>query len=189
MRPAYSGLKRRGPTVSPLVVLGRKFCVRCGRWRHVSDFKMLTQGRGLHCYCRACHRAYERERNAQRTPEEREKDREYQAIWWDARARRLGIPRREFKNRQADGDGQVYLPIQPLLEQMNKWLMLHVPEWRRDEDRTVEKLADLAGTSARQIYRFQVGESRRVQLDLADRIAMAMDIPLVLLYDDEEMAA
>lgn len=117
--------------------------------------------------------------------------RERQRFNAEGKRRQEGIPQRQFKNRKTviDRGERIFLPREPLLREIDFWLQLHLPEWRRDEDRTVENLASLAGTSARQVYRLQVGESRHVQLDLADRLAMAMGIPLVLLYEDEEMAA
>jgi hypothetical protein len=70
MREAYWELHVRGGTAprSP-VVLGRKHCAGCGRWRHVCDFGVI-RGR-FRARCRACHRAYMRLWTANRVGESR----------------------------------------------------------------------------------------------------------------------
>lgn len=85
---------------------------------------------------------------------------------------------------------QVFLPIAPLLGEIDRWLQLDQPEWRRNPERSVENLAALAGINARTINRFQNGQSRRIRIDVADKLAVALDIPMPLIWpDDEEMAA
>lgn len=64
-RPPYHGLD--GSRGSNPVVLGRKFCATCGRWRLLTDFhvsKRSASGTALYWFgsCQACSRVRKRER-------------------------------------------------------------------------------------------------------------------------------
>lgn len=191
MRPKWCGMGRGTPNP---IVCGRRFCGSCGRWRHVCDFH-FTRVHGfprLDAYCRACRRVRKRRDHANLSPEQRQLVRERGRFNAERKRRQEGVPQRQFKNRQTviDRAERVFLATGPILEEIDRWLMLHLPEWRRDEDRSVENLARLAGMSARGIYRLQTGESEHVRLDVADKLARALDIPLALIYpEDQEMAA
>jgi hypothetical protein len=156
------------------VVCGRKFCARCGRWRHVCDFERDPRNRtsGLYSWCRACHRIWKRERYARRTPAERELINEYRRIWNEVQRRRAGIPPRNWRTLRPlppRDQGELLDPA-PLLTAMKRW------------DGSQRALARKSGVPPRQLYRIESGESRRVQLNVADRLALALGIPLELLY-------
>jgi hypothetical protein len=183
MREAYWELHVRGGTAprSP-VVLGRKHCAGCGRWRHVCDFGVI-RGR-FRARCRACHRAYMRLWTANRTPEQREARREYERFLTEGKRRQAGIPvtRRKLPS-VVDRPEYVFLEPGPLLGAIKGW---------EDLD-----LAKVTGIPARTIFRYRVGESRHVRLDIADRLALAVgthlwdlygDAPLIHIHD-AEMAA
>jgi DNA-binding Xre family transcriptional regulator len=174
VRPAWSGLKRPG---SNPVALGRKHCSECGHWRLVaSDFGLKGDGT-VKGRCRLCLRLKERQRTEARTPAQRIRRRDL------ARARTGWVP---------GNVERILLPPEPIRGAINRWLQLHLPEWRRDEGRNDMALARASGVSERGIGRIRSGKVKHVRLDVADQLAVALDIPLSLLYpyeDDEEMAA
>ncbi len=51
MRPAYFGLRIGAPVAyrANPIVLGRKFCAECGRWRQVNDFSPAKRRGGGLC--------------------------------------------------------------------------------------------------------------------------------------------
>lgn len=88
MRPAYPHNGRSNP-----VVCGRKFCARCGRWRHAVDFSPHGR-RGatrLNSRCRTCVRLT----HAEASQRERERRREYSRLWAERDRRARGVPTRE----------------------------------------------------------------------------------------------
>jgi transcriptional regulator with XRE-family HTH domain len=166
-------------------VLGRKFCSGCGRWRQVNDFERMP--RGLRARCRGCQLAYQRTLYRDRSLEQVERKREYRRFWQDARRRRDGMSARAFRHRvtvidRAEG---IYLELEPLLDAMNAYVARELRNGRDSGNGLPdlwESLALEAGLSARAIWRVRSGESRRVRIDVADKIAVALDIPLSLLY-------
>jgi transcriptional regulator with XRE-family HTH domain len=172
MRPAYHELAlpgRRRP-----IICGRKFCTGCGRWRHICDFGAY-QGR-IRSRCRACQRAYQRAWHANATPEQRERINEYYRIWTEAKRREQGKPRRRFRRKLPVE--RVFFPTAPLLEVLEAAINdATVPGW--------ETIGRRAGIDTHTIRRIRFGESARVRLDIADRLAHAVGLPLALVYPDE----
>ena len=172
MRPAYHLLNRRGGggPRSP-IECGRKHCAGCGRWRHVCDFA-LHHG-VLRARCRTCQRIYQRNWHANATPEQRARIREYLRIWDDAKRRERGA-RKNNRRRPSviDQVEGVYLEPTLLVAKLNR----HAGE--------LDRIAALAGISERQLRRYRNGESARIRIDIADRIAVALGLPLALLYKD-----
>lgn len=80
---------------------GRKFCAKCGRWRHVCDFQCRERlGDGsarLTTRCTTCLRIDQRQIVSRRAI--RERRREYQRIWCEAQRRQAGIPPRNWGER------------------------------------------------------------------------------------------
>jgi hypothetical protein len=174
MSPAYSGL--RSGTPNP-VVCGRKFCAQCGRWRLVMDFnRQFLRGRWrFRAWCRTCQRIKDRQYRAERTEYQRELEREYQRIWREGQRRRAGTPPRRWRTPRPlpPGDEGCFFDAAPLAAELSH---CDIAQWA---------LAELAGVPPRAIYRITSGEVEHVHLDTADRIALALDVPLVLLYPDE----
>ena len=184
MRPPYSKLHITGPGHNP-IVLGRKFCAGCGRWRQIGDFERMP--RGLRARCRVCQRTYQRELYRDRSPERAEAKREYRRFWQEAQRRRNGTPARAFRHRSTvvDRVERVFLEAKPLLEAMDAFETRELRSLRVRESGKPdvwERLALEAGLDSRALRRLRSGESRRVQLDVADKLAVALDIPLSLLY-------
>jgi hypothetical protein len=154
-------------------VLGRKFCPRCGHWRHLCDFRPIAGGPDS--YCQACRYILKREAYARRTAAQREAKREYDRIWYEVKRRRAGTPPRPFKRRRTVIDQRegIYFPVEPLLKALKDW------------DAGYKALARAAGVPERTIYRFRYGESVRVQIDVADKLAVALGIPSAVLWRDE----
>ena len=87
---------------------------------------------------------------------------------------------------------RLYAPAQPFAEA--------IKAWERNQQRSnggrplnldpnnqvagLGALAELAGITVRSLWRYTNGESRYIELKLADRLALALDIPLPLLADD-----
>lgn len=174
MRPAFVGLRSGIPNP---VVLGRKFCPQCGRWRPISDYGAQVQrGQvGLRSWCGACQRKSNRLSIARRTLEQITDRREYHRIWQEGKRRRAGIPQRNWT--RALPPEAIYLPPQPLLDAMDGFVNGQDDGW--------EALARASGIHQRQMFRLRTGESTRVRLDVADKLAVAMNIPLALLYPED----
>lgn len=209
MRPAWSGLK--GRTQRP--VCGHKHCTVCGRWRPILDFHVNARDDDGNCVrlqtiCMCCERIRGRIRNgnrargrpyeprkplmtaeqklqtrrefyerARKDPKRAALQREYQRIWAEAKRREKGVPPRNFKHRRTviDKAERIFLDPAPIIAEIE----------RQNGAINQVDLAALAGLPVRAIYRLQVGESKRVRLDVADKLAMALDVPLAVLYDDE----
>jgi hypothetical protein len=156
------------------IVLGRRFCIGCGRWRHLCDFgHMQREGRGsaMRSRCRACSRIQARRYRERRTARQRELQREYQRIWQEVQRRRRGIAPRRYENRRTviDRPEYVFLPVEPI----RALLAERFGEWRT--------IAAATGLTERALHRL-LHEHRHVRLDVADRIAGALGEPLGLLY-------
>jgi hypothetical protein len=190
MRPPYSGVvDQRGAAGGNPVVLGRKFCSGCGRWRQVNDFPRVRRrvGGGLRARCWACHRRYQRELHRNSTPEQRALRREYGRFWLEAERRRNGTPEREFKRKRAvvDQPERIFLDRKPLVEAMNRYAKREIASGRDGGNGMPDlwkALAREAGLQPRALHRLRTGESKRVRIDIADKIAVALDTPLALLY-------
>jgi transcriptional regulator with XRE-family HTH domain len=167
-----------GERVNP-VVLGRKFCARCGHWRHVCDFRPCAHSvDGLFSYCHACKRSYEREYRGQMTEQQREARREYNRIRAEARRRAAGM--RVYERHRPsviDRVERVLLPRDPIVHELRR---------RRGELTTI---ALKSGVPERTITRLLSGESRRVRIDVADKLAVALGVPLATLYPSPEAEA
>jgi hypothetical protein len=173
------------------IVLGRKFCARCGHWRHVCDFapRSRNTGSGLDSYCRACNRMMNREAYARQTPEQRERQREYWRIWREAKARAAGVPRSKGKRHTViDRPEYRFLPAAPLVERIQYDLAHPEPgTMTGDPGFGIEGLAARAGVPARSIDRLLRGESKHVRLDLADKLCFGLGVPLYLVFGEEPL--
>ena len=174
MRPAYCRLRQGNPNP---VVAGHKFCSDCGRWRLVCDFHSdRANSTGLRSNCHPCERIRHRRRQASMTAAQREQQREYQRIWTEVQRRRAGIAPREFKHRRSvvDHIERVMLPREPLVAVL------------RPLNGQRKQLARRAGVTERTVTRLMTGESKRVRLDVADKLAVALGIPLATIYRKHE---
>jgi hypothetical protein len=70
---------------------------------------------------------------------------------------------------------RIFLAREPLVEELTAWR-------RENLARSWVTLGQRAGVPERSIRRIVSGESRHVRLDMADKLAMALDQPLSLLY-------
>lgn len=172
MRPVYWKLHRRGGKGGNAVVLGRKYCVGCGHWRHLCDFGRHRDA--PRARCRVCAAAYNRQWYANATPEQRANMNEYYRFWTEKQRRDAGIPPRSFHHRRSVVDKREFvgLPPEPLLAEIDR------------SGLNAEELASMAGVPARSVFRFRSGESQHVRLDVADKIAVALNVPLTLIYGD-----
>ncbi len=85
-----------------------------------------------------------------------------------------------------NGTHRLMLPVGPLVSEMVRFFELRHADHPRF---TWDDFADLAGMSARQMLCYRNGERQKIGLALADRIAIAMDIPLMLIYPYDEQEA
>jgi hypothetical protein len=190
MRAAYAGLRIGAPVAirgNP-EVLGRKFCAGCGRWRHVIDFStQKRQGSLYSSYCRVCTaRRHRRYYHSAHSVQWWERHREYARIWSQTKRRLEGKPERQWSRaRVIDQIEYRFLPAAPLAGEIALYLA-HPRPGATIGDRDFGKvgLARRAGVPARSLERLITGESRRVRLDLADKLAVAMGVPLALIYGD-----
>jgi transcriptional regulator with XRE-family HTH domain len=152
------------------IVCGRKFCARCGRWRGVCDFgrqpgNTLT---GLRSYCHGCERAVRRAWWQNASDEQRQRVVEYRRFWREAQGMK---PRRRrdsvIENREA-----IYLPAPPLVAELRQW------------DGGWEALARRAGVPPRTINRLVHGHHHRVQIDVADKLAVALGVPSAVIWGE-----
>jgi hypothetical protein len=175
MRPAYSGL---GPGRPNPVVLGRKFCPICGRWRPVGDFNFDSANKtGLRSNCGTCCGRRRRAIYRKLTFEQLEDRREYQRFWTDAKRREQGIPVRDFRNRRSvvDTPERILLPREPIVAEL------------RIRKGQMKQLAVKAQVPERSITRLVSGESERVRIDVADKLAVAMGVPLEVIYREHRL--
>lgn len=193
MRPAYwelgiCGRMPPGRHRNP-IVCGRKFCAGCGRWRHTCDFGPLqTRDHMLRARCRGCARAWSREQRHHRTQEQIDLLREYDRIYKEAKRREAGTPKRNFHHRrwvaEDEHESLGRLPIEPLVTAMTEHYRRQRsnghPEW------SWEELSLATGISYRTITRYVTGVNNWVRIDNADRIAIAIGVPLMMIYPLEE---
>ena len=178
MRPAWPGLSLHGGRNNP-IVCGRKLCTVCGRWRPVSDFPLwrCPDGARLAPRCDACVRAYLRRRYHRETPEQRKLRREYGRIWREAKRRERGVPVRPWGGRKrsvVDRPERILIPAAPLVKLLEPY---------RDTEKLGE-LARRAGVPDRSIGRLLSGESARVRIDLADKLAVALGVPSAVIWKE-----
>ena len=105
-----------------------------------------------------------------------ERRREYWRFHAEAVRRRAGVPERVFHNRRTviDRIERIMLPTEPLLGLL--------AQYRDDE--LIAELARKSGVSERAILRLRTGESRRVRIDLADKLAVAIGIPSAIIFGE-----
>lgn len=165
-------------------VCGRKFCGRCGRWRPVNDFRPFRADGviRLRSCCEACRRIVEREQYPHRTPVQLESRRESWRFYKDKVRREQGIPARQFRNRQSvvDRVEGTRLSVDPLLREMRWYVASHQMTWA--------DLSEASGVPERTLGRLYRGESSYARIDVVDRLATAMGIPLATMYPFEEAA-
>jgi hypothetical protein len=152
------------------VVLGRKFCSGCGRWRLLLDFVHSAQR------CETCVLRAKRYYHHHATPEQVELRREARRFAAEVRRRGNGVKPREFKRRQTviDQIERVCLPLEPLLVELERY-----------DDGELTSLAARAGVSPRALYRYRYGESSTVRIDVADKLAVAMGTTSSLIWTDQ----
>jgi hypothetical protein len=186
------------------IVCGRKFCRRCGRWRHIVDFSPHSRGPKLHlsARCQTCVRIGMRER----TPEQVEKRREYERIYLERRRREAGVPERVWGPKATRGDPRPHdksnsyaLDPGPLAE----LLEVHRVRYERElgiVDHNVglsgglvsngkttsilgpwQVLAERAGVPDRRVYRIWKRE-QRVSVKVADQLCLALGTSLAEVY-------
>jgi hypothetical protein len=197
------------PVANP-VVMGRKICSGCRRWRPISDFYVSVRWpddtpRSFQSHCATCQRRgnrvskgvrrrgrpYQANRPAMSAEQraarrralyaEHRQDpvwaaarREDERIYREAKRREAGVPARRFKHRRTviDQPEYAFLEAARLLDEV------------RRADLSDLELARIASCWPRTIHRLRVGESRHVRLDVADKLAHALGIPLALIYGD-----
>lgn len=189
LRERYRGIKRGYPNP---VVCGRRFCGSCGRWRHVVDFHPVRhQGRyRLASYCDHCRRVRSSVDYTKLNERQRELRRENTRIRAEALRRRAGVPPRQFKNRRTVLDEKAYervfLDREPLVREMRAYFAVHRYELRaitgQSNDGPAALFAALTDLDKRTIERILSGESKRVRVDVADKIAYAMGLPTSMLW-------
>ena len=90
-------------------------------------------------------------------------------------------------------DQELYAPAAPFADAMRRWLADHRARMRarpflspasNDRYPGLEALARDAGFTTRALRRYLDGEAQWIGLDTADRLAMALNVPLCVLADD-----
>jgi hypothetical protein len=183
MRDRWSGIN---VNASNPVVCGRKYCAGCGRWRHAVDFRPRTDKHVPSSSCEPCRRAARRARYARWTPEQMERKREYARFWLEKHRRETGGKARPFKNRRTvvDRAERIFLPREPLLKEITIYMRQHSVYSMNGELTAYQwrELAQLAGVNERSLYRLRHEDGGHVRIDLADRLAVTIGVPLSLIY-------
>lgn len=130
---------------------------------------------------REIYRAYQRERHANRTPEQVEDQREYQRFYAEVKRRRNGSKKRRFKrlaSPRPEGHGQIMFDSTPFLRWLDSWLKMmshhdgqHINKDGYKPVHNLTQLAEVAGISPRSISHARV--KGRVSLDTVDRVMTA----------------
>jgi hypothetical protein len=177
-RQPYTELHRYNGT--PEVVMGRKFCPGCGRWRHLCDFPRdrrknpYYHGR-LTSRCEACGNIARRYYYRHSAASQLELRREYWRIYKEAKRREAGVPESTANRRRVtDRKERIFLDPAPL-----------VAEIKRQCGDEYGWLARRSGVSERAIYRLRSGESAHVRIDNADKLALGLGLTLELIYKGE----
>jgi hypothetical protein len=125
--------------------------------------------------CAACQNAAKVWHWRNMPEEQREIVREYWRIYRNAKRHEAGAKPRAFRDRKTvvDRPEYVFLSLPPLVDELD----------RLNGD--LGMIAKRAGVPERTILRLRTGESQRVRIDVADKLAVAMGIPLELLYHGE----
>lgn len=198
MRPPYPPLQRAGG-YGTRVVLGRKFCPGCGRWRHCCDYPRRAPDR-IAPRCWVCERAQQRAYVAKRTRADRDLRNEYLRFRTEALARAAGrtyTPRNSRRKAVLERSAPLRNPRVepgPLAKAIDAYLRRLAAEAQRDRylgstnqfdgSMAMQRLAELCGVSERTIYAIR-HEARGTRLDTADRIALAIGTPLSLIYTED----
>lgn len=175
----YRDAKRTGIKPTPMVVCGRKFCTRCGKWRLLLDFPIRHHhGKtGPGSWCAACERRanHDRMKAVRADPIRRQRYREYHLIWQEAKRREAGaLVRKSFQKPLPQTSHAGSLPVGPLLRWLDVWLANH-------PDVTESQLFEWAGSNPRRAYEFRRGRAARVSMGLASRLLeTAGELPHVL---------
>jgi len=169
-RPPFWALHERLGSCE--VVCGRKFCSRCGRWRHLADFPRDSHKRGVALsHCAACQKAVRRYGYHHETEAQRANRRERHRMFYNGQRRQAGIPESTAQRVTViDRIEGTRLPLEPLLVEL------------RRVDRA--ELARRAGIDETSIRRLTNGVSAHVRIDLADRLAVALGIPSAIIWGE-----
>jgi hypothetical protein len=173
-RPAYWELHTRLGCFE--VVCGRKFCPVCGIWRHLCDFNPESRRHGVpYARCQTCSRVSRRYYMAHESPAQAENRRERQRIFYEGQRREAGVPvTTAHRATVIDRIERVYLDPAPLLAEVERVTGFNGG---------LETLARASGVSSREIFAWRRGE-RRLRIDHADAVAVALGVPLALLYPE-----
>jgi DNA-binding CsgD family transcriptional regulator len=168
----HGGRETRNPAV-----LGRKFCAGCGRWRHLCDFPPDTRRGGriseIRSRCETCVALGARYYQQHLSPAQQEARRERQRFWKHKQRRDAGIPEVTYQRASVvDRVEWRYLDPTQLVEAIERSGLSDLEIQHR------------AGVPARTIFRLRTVESTHVRLDVADKVAVALDLPLALIYGD-----
>jgi len=151
-----------GIVVMRTVTLGRKFCSDCGIWRPIHDFRPYRWWpddtiRTVRSKCRVCDN------------------------------------RMKTKNRSKPDPDHVYADARPFTEAVNEWLERYQQRtysspwgWMSKQPRRAGllELGRRGGMPAREIARIADSEMSVIGIGNADKLAIALDIPLCLLAED-----
>jgi len=160
------------------VILGRRICRACGRWRSVLDFTPNPKTGAPLPRCQACIRAANRAsyRRMLEDAERHERRKEYSRIYGEARRRAAGVPARQWSSwdRLPDHNRLARLKIEPLAEVVLRELRAA----------TLRELAERSGVPERRIYQVTHYETAFISATVADRLLVACGVSLVSAYPD-----
>ncbi len=142
------------------VVLGRRNCGRCGRWRYLHEFGRAARERGMSTECLACTRA--RSREARADPVRGPLRREYERIWAEGHGRSRGSG---VVSAQPVRRAGTRLPAPPLAAAVRRVIAQRPSEngWR-------DVVCETAGIDTRQIRAWRSGEIPSVEFATVDRV-------------------
>lgn len=173
-RPPYWALHTRLGSYE--ILCGRKFCPACGRWRHLCDFPPERRRGGLpSARCRACRNIGRSYYFTHETPEQRANRRERHRIFYEGKRREAGIPVSTHKRRTViDNREGIYVPVAKLKAALDEL-----------DDGDFGELSRRAGVPERSIYRVRYVNKTKVQIDVADKLAVALGTTSALLFGEE----
>jgi len=162
------------------IVLGRKFCSGCGRWRHLCDFPPDGRKSTAHrAYgpiprCRTCSRICRRWYVYHETPAQRANRRERHRFYKEGERRRAGVPVSTARRPTVvDRPEFVFLDRGPLVRELRRF----EGEW--------SEIARRSGVPPRSITRLLNDGGAYVRIDTADKLAVAMRLTLSLIYGED----
>lgn len=157
-------------------VCGRRFCPKCGKWRHLLYFRPRRRNGKEYpnSPCDGCHNRLQKKDRKTMMGNRRARRQEYERIHKEALRRRKGVPPRPLLIRECAPSGE-FKDVSVALPWIEKYLAGRSDLW----------FEGTTGVSARSLYRWRTGDAKTVRAGVLDQVLTRLGHPemLAVLYD------